>query len=112
MHTYRYLGAIVATTSLVGEMGDMTFVDGIMLVLQLLASLVVVVIFATLASKYVLPRLILEINGQSFQLYIRTCLGTLLRYPLLIYFRGKKMEKRERLGQQWIKANLSTFAVK
>ena len=60
-----YLGAIVATTSLVGEMGDMTFVDGVMLVLQLLASLLLVVIFATLASKYVLPRLILEINGRE-----------------------------------------------
>lgn len=60
-----YLGAIVATTSLVGEMGEVSFVDGIMLVLQLLASLLLVVIFATLASKYVLPRLILEINGRE-----------------------------------------------
>ena len=35
-----YLGGIVATTSLVGKMGEVTFADGVRLVGQLLGSLV------------------------------------------------------------------------
>jgi Kef-type K+ transport system membrane component KefB len=60
-----YLGGIVATTSLVGKMGEVTFADGVRLVGQLLGSLVLVVLVAVLVTKYVLPRLVLDLNGRE-----------------------------------------------
>lgn len=60
-----YLGGIVAVISLVGELGEITVYDGILLTFQLGASLALVALVATVATKYGLGRLVYEINSRD-----------------------------------------------
>ena len=60
-----YLGAIVATTSLVGSYGEVTFVDCITLSGRLIGSLLLVGVFAVVITKYFLAKMVQELASKD-----------------------------------------------
>eukprot|EP00038_Savillea_parva_P029296 m.70162 g.70162 ORF g.70162 m.70162 type:complete len:850 (+) comp8628_c0_seq1:102-2651(+) len=102
-----YLGAIVATTSLVSSSGTVTFLVGLALVAKLVVSIGLVVLFAALTSK-LLGRLLVIIHGYDSSVRILALLTICFAFMALTNSLGVSNELGCFIGGVTISATLST----